>query len=275
MLERQETQISLQDAGGLLSSSPAASQSEDAQASSQTPDPEFQDEDADSFDLTTSRSNNNNSYNRNMRLQDLGSFLASNRRTDVDNNIEMRRFDVRNTRMRGPPAPSTTLQRPTTNNSSNNNNRSTSSPAGYESMNLHDPGGLLRRWTLVSFDTYGQGKEIPRNLPIFEGSCHINGLDVLLFLFSCALLYRFLGDLEEVGWLAFCFPGFSLPIFRVVLRSFCPHFVLSIVWYPGLFLAIFFLSIFGGYWGLSFGLSHFCICEPCLLFWHAWNSSST
>ena len=146
MLERQETQISLQDAGGLLSSSPAASQSE-SQPTTRTPDPEFQDEDDNSFDLTTrSRSNNVVNFSRNTRLQDLGIFLASNRRTDLDNNIEMRRFDVRNTRVRSPPAPSATLQRSTTNNNNNNNNnRSTSSPAGYESMNLHDPGGLLRR----------------------------------------------------------------------------------------------------------------------------------
>jgi hypothetical protein len=143
MLERQETQISLQDAGGLLSSSsPAASQS-DAQPTSQTPDPALHDddgEDTDSFDRTTSRSNNTNNHNRNTRLQDLGGFLASNRRTDLDNNIEMRRFDVRNTRMRAPPATPSTLQR-----STDNNSRSALGPASYESMNLHDPGGLLRR----------------------------------------------------------------------------------------------------------------------------------
>jgi hypothetical protein len=136
MLERQETQISLQDAGGLLSSSsPAASQSE-AQPTSQTPDPDFQDEDDDGFDLTSSRSNNYNNSSRNTRLQDLGSFLASNRRTDLDNNIEMRRFDVRNTRMRGG-LPAAAPMRSIT--------RTISNPASYENMNLHDPGGLLRR----------------------------------------------------------------------------------------------------------------------------------
>jgi hypothetical protein len=144
MLERQETQISLQDAGGLLSSSsPAASQGE-SQPTSQTSELQDDGEDTDSFDLTSSRSNNNHN-SRSTRLQDLGGFLASNRRTDLDNNIEMRRFDVRNTRMQGrpPPAVPTTFPRSTNNN--HNNNRSTSGPAGYESMNLHDPGGLLKR----------------------------------------------------------------------------------------------------------------------------------
>jgi hypothetical protein len=147
MLERQETQISLQDAGGLLtSSSPATSQS-DTQPTTHRTGLHDDDEDTDSFDLTSSRSNNNNNNSRSTRLQDLGSFLASNRRTDLDNNIEMRRFDVRNNlRMQGrpPPAVPTTFPRFITNNN-NNNNRSASSPASYESMNLHDPGGLLRR----------------------------------------------------------------------------------------------------------------------------------
>lgn len=136
MLERQETQISLQDAGGLLSSSsPAVSQNE-THPTSRTPDPQLQDEDDGSFELTSSRSNNNyTNYSRHPRLQDLGGFLASNRRTDLENNnsIEMRRFDARNTRLRGPPAPSRSL------------NRTTSNPASYESLDLHDPGGLLRR----------------------------------------------------------------------------------------------------------------------------------
>jgi hypothetical protein len=141
MLERQETQISLQDAGGLLSSSsPAASQSE-TQPTSQTPELHDDDEDTDSFDLTSSRSNNNH-IGRSTRLQDLGGFLASNRRADLDNNIEMRRFDVRNTRMQGRPPPAVPATFPRSNNS---NSRSTSGPAGYESMNLHDPGGLLKR----------------------------------------------------------------------------------------------------------------------------------
>jgi hypothetical protein len=147
MLERQETQISLQDAGGLLSSSSPATSQSDTQPTTHRTGLHDDDEDTDSFDLTSSRSNNNNNNSRSTRLQDLGSFLASNRRTDLDNNIEMRRFDVRNNlRMQGrpPPAVPTTFPRFITNNN-NNNNRSASSPASYESMNLHDPGGLLRR----------------------------------------------------------------------------------------------------------------------------------
>jgi len=146
MLERQETQISLQDAGGLLSSSsPVASQNNVQYAGQPQELRDDDDESSDNFDLTSSHTSNNT---RSTRLQDLGSFLASNRRTDLDsnnnNNIEMRRFDVRDTRLRGPPAPARTQRRSSNNN--NNNRRSASSPiAGYESMNLHDPGGLLRR----------------------------------------------------------------------------------------------------------------------------------
>jgi hypothetical protein len=123
MLERQETQLSLQDAGGLLSSSSPAS-SGDVRTVGQIP--EIDDDDHDDYDdFTKTRPNDS------IRLQDLGGFLASNRRTDIESS-EPRRTNVRTPQMRGA-------------TSSNRVIPNARGQSAYESMSLEDPGGLLHR----------------------------------------------------------------------------------------------------------------------------------
>jgi len=122
MLERQETQVSLQDAGGLLSG-PSPASSGDVRAVGQIP--EIDNDDNDDDDFTNIRPNDT------IRLQDLGSFLASNRRTDLDS-PDSRRMNSRSPQMRGAA-------------SSSRNASSARDQSGYESMSLEDPGGLLSR----------------------------------------------------------------------------------------------------------------------------------
>jgi hypothetical protein len=123
MLERQETQLSLQDAGGLLSSSSLTS-SGDIRTVAQIPERGDDGNDDHDHDYTNIRPNDT------IRLQDLGSFLASNRRTDLDN-LGSRRTNAWSPQARG--ASSTSAPLPPRGQS------------GYESMNLQDPGGLLER----------------------------------------------------------------------------------------------------------------------------------
>jgi hypothetical protein len=124
MLERQETQVSLQDAGGLLSSSSPAS-SGDVRLVGQIPEVEDDDDDHDDDDLMNIRSNES------IRLQDIGSFLASQRRTDVNSSgPQVTNGWSPNARRAASPGHS-----PTTARYQNE----------YESMSLQDPGGLLRR----------------------------------------------------------------------------------------------------------------------------------
>lgn len=123
MLERQETQLSLQDAGGLLSGSSPAS-SGDVRVVGQIPEID-DDDDENDYDLTNIRPNDT------IRLQDLGSFLASNRRTDVDS-LTRHRTNSQSSRTRGGV-------------STNHAPADTRGQSGYESMSLHDPGGLLSR----------------------------------------------------------------------------------------------------------------------------------
>lgn len=122
MLERQETQLSLQDAGGLLSSSSPAS-SGDVQTVGQIP--EIDRDDNDDHDFTNIRPNDT------IRLQDLGSFLAANRRTDIDSS------DPRRTNSRSPPTRGVP--------SSNRGATDIRGQNAYESMSLEDPGGLLNK----------------------------------------------------------------------------------------------------------------------------------
>jgi hypothetical protein len=124
MLERQETQYSLQDAGGLLSSSSPTS-SGDIRTVAQVPELGHDDNDDNDDDLTNIRPNDS------IRLQDLGSFLASNRRTDLDN-LGSRRTNAWSPQA-GRAAPSNSAHLPPRGQS------------GYESMNFQDPGGLLER----------------------------------------------------------------------------------------------------------------------------------
>jgi hypothetical protein len=115
MLERQETQLSLQDAGGLLSV-PSPASSGDVQMVGEIPEIDHDDNDNDDF--TNIRPNDT------IRLQDLGSHLATNRRTDLDSS------HPRGTNSRVPQT----------------RGAASSSPgATYESMNLEDPGGLLSK----------------------------------------------------------------------------------------------------------------------------------
>jgi hypothetical protein len=123
MLERQETQLSLQDAGGLLSSSSLTS-SGDIRTVAQIPERGDDGNDDHDHDYTNIRPNDT------IILQDLGSFLASNRRTDLDN-LGSRRTNAWSPQARG--ASSTSAPLPPRGQS------------GYESMNLQDPGGLLER----------------------------------------------------------------------------------------------------------------------------------
>jgi hypothetical protein len=123
MLERQETQLSLQDAGGLLSSS-SLTLSGDIRTVAQIPERGDDGNDDHDHDYTNIRPNDT------IRLQDLGSFLASNRRTDLDN-LGSRRTNAWSPQARG--ASSTSAPLPPRGQS------------GYESMNLQDPGGLLER----------------------------------------------------------------------------------------------------------------------------------
>jgi hypothetical protein len=123
MLERQETQLSLQDAGGLLSNSSPAS-SGDVRTVGQIPEIDNDDDDNDD-DFTNIRPNDT------IRLQDLGSFLASNRRTDIDIS-EPRRTILRTPQTRGAA-------------SSNRIPPDVRGQSAYESMSLEDPGGLLNR----------------------------------------------------------------------------------------------------------------------------------
>jgi hypothetical protein len=124
MLERQETQYSLQDAGGLLSSSSPTS-SGDIRTVAQVPELGHDDNDDNHDDLTNTRPNDS------IRLQDLGSFLAFNRRTDLDN-LGSRRTNAWSPQA-GRAAPSNSAHLPPRGQS------------GYESMNFQDPGGLLER----------------------------------------------------------------------------------------------------------------------------------
>lgn len=123
MLERQETQLSLQDAGGLLSSSSPAS-SGDVRSVGQIQ--EIDRDDNDDHDFTNIRPNDT------IRLQDLGSFLAANRRTDIDSS-DPRRTNSRSPQVRG--AAASSIRGPTDFKGQN----------AYESMNLEDPGGLLNK----------------------------------------------------------------------------------------------------------------------------------
>lgn len=116
MLERQETQVSLQDAGGLLSG-PSPASSGDVRTVGEIPEIDHDDNDDDDF--TNIRPNDT------IRLQDLGSFLAANRRTDLESS------DPRRTNSRSPPQM--------------RNIAPSSRAATYESMNLEDPGGLLSK----------------------------------------------------------------------------------------------------------------------------------
>lgn len=122
MLERQETQVSLQDAGGLLSGTSPAS-SGDVRTVEQIPEIDHDDNDDDDF--TNIRPNDS------IRLQDLGSFLASNRRTDLDSS-DPRRPNNRGPQTRGVASPSRAAS-------------TARDQSGYESMSLEDPGGLLSR----------------------------------------------------------------------------------------------------------------------------------
>jgi hypothetical protein len=122
MLERQETQLSLQDAGGLLTSSFPAS-SGNVRTAGQIPEIDHDNNDDDDF--TNIRPNDT------IRLQDLGSFLASNRRTDLDSP------DARRVNSRSPQARVAA--------SSSRSASSARDQSGYESMSLEDPGGLLSR----------------------------------------------------------------------------------------------------------------------------------
>lgn len=124
MLERQETQLSLQDAGGLLSTSSPAS-SGDARPVGQIPELTDDDNDDNDDDYTNVRPNDT------IRLQDLGSFLASNRRPDLDNFAPRRTNGWSPQAGRAAPA--------------NNPPTTTQGQNGYESMRLEDPGGLLGR----------------------------------------------------------------------------------------------------------------------------------
>jgi hypothetical protein len=116
MLERQETQVSLQDAGGLLLG-PSPASSGDVRTVGEIPEIDHDDNDDDDF--TNIRPNDT------IRLQDLGSFLAANRRTDLESS------DPRRTNSRSPPQM--------------RNIAPSSRAATYESMNLEDPGGLLSK----------------------------------------------------------------------------------------------------------------------------------
>lgn len=109
MLERQETQLSLQDAGGLLSSSPSNSSAPSPQMGNGRP-PEADDDDEDDGIEGGRRAGAR-------RLQDLGTFLASDRRPDVG---------------------SATLPRGGGTRSPSNQQH-----GGYESMDIQDAGGLL------------------------------------------------------------------------------------------------------------------------------------
>lgn len=126
MLERQETQYSLQDAGGLLSSSSTTSSGR-TRSTRQTPEVEHNDDANDSgYELTTLRSNDTG------RLQDIGSFLAADRRPDVDRLPPQQRINDQNSRARG--------------TASRNHTPATAHDANsYEAMSLEDPGGLLKR----------------------------------------------------------------------------------------------------------------------------------
>ena len=122
MLERQETQVSLQDAGGLLSGTSPAS-SGDVRTVEQIPEIDHDDNDDDDF--TNIRPNDT------IRLQDLGSFLASNRRTDIDSS-DSRRMNNRSPQTRGAATSARTAS-------------TSRDQSGYEGMSLEDPGGLLSR----------------------------------------------------------------------------------------------------------------------------------
>lgn len=124
MLERQETQLSLQDAGGLLSTSSPAS-SGDARPVGQIPELTDDDNDDNDDDYTNVRPHDT------IRLRDLGSFLASNRRPDVDS------FAPQRTNGWGPQGGGAAP--------ANNTSTTTRGQNGYESMRLEDPGGLLGR----------------------------------------------------------------------------------------------------------------------------------
>lgn len=120
MLERQESQYSLQDAGGLLSSSSTASSGR-TRSARQIPEVEHHDANDSGYELTTLRSNETS------RLQDIGSFLAGDRRPDVDRLSPQRPSD-RNSHARNNHAPGAAQDQ-----------------NSYEAMSLEDAGGLLKR----------------------------------------------------------------------------------------------------------------------------------
>lgn len=130
MLERQETQISLQDAGGLLSTSPSNSAPEpqsDVRVVGQIPEIS-DDEDGRADELLNGRPHASGTSGTSGRLQDLGSFLAADRRRDVE------------------PSPLSSGG-PSRAARSARNSHSTAAnqppQADFDSMNIHDAGGLL------------------------------------------------------------------------------------------------------------------------------------
>ncbi|KAM0718530.1 hypothetical protein Q7P37_005600 [Cladosporium fusiforme] len=128
MLERQETQISLQDAGGLLATSLPMSVPEthnDVRVVGQIPEIS-DDEDNDEDELLNGRRDGTG------RLQDLGSFLAADRRHDVDPSPLSRRTQPSSQTGRGTQVSSAPAAASNTN-------------SDYDSMDIHDAGGLLGR----------------------------------------------------------------------------------------------------------------------------------
>lgn len=128
MLERQETQISLQDAGGLLSTSPSNSAPEpqsDVRVVGQIPEISDDDDDTRDDELLNGRPH---AAGTTERLQDLGSFLAADRRRDV-----------------GPSSLSSGRPSRTTRPPRNSLSTAANQPpqADFDSMNIHDAGGLL------------------------------------------------------------------------------------------------------------------------------------
>lgn len=122
-LERQETQISLQDAGGLLLSPQAAvpttanvTEQVTQQVTNEHARSEVSDDDDDEL-LTDVRRRNGAAT-----LQDLGAFLASDRRQDLDQQPAPRR-------QTNPPA----------------GQHATRGPGSYETMDIQDAGGLLEK----------------------------------------------------------------------------------------------------------------------------------